>query len=107
MSAQKLSHTQFWSAYHAGQFHTAQFVTPTHQLRDFERAEREDAYYEASRNAPRKTSHAPSKRTSKHANSGFHRGLYWNTSRGYATDGRNHGETSNSALLRAQRALGI
>ena len=107
MSASKLTREQFWSAVHAGHFHQAQFVKPTHKLRDFERQQREDAYYAASRNAPTKVGKTPSKRTSKHPNSGFHRGMYWNTSRAHAVDARNHRESGNDALLRAQRALGI
>lgn len=107
MSTQKLTHAEFWSAVHAGQFRQAQFVKPTHQLRDFERTEREDAYVAAAKNAPHKLGKSPSKRTVKHANSGFHAGMYWDTSRGCARDGRNHKETGNEALLRAQRAVGI
>lgn len=107
MNAKKMTHAEFWSAVHSGHFHTAQFVKPTHELRDFERVEREDEYYAASKGAPHKTSKAPSRRSSKQPNSGFHRGMYWNTSRGYATDGKNHRESGNDALLRAQRALGV
>lgn len=107
MNAKKLTHAEFWSAVHAGQFHTAQFVKPTHELRDFERIEREDEYYTASQGAPHKTSKAPSRRTAKSPNSGFHGGMYYNTARGFATHGKNHRESGNDALLRAQRALGV